>query len=457
VITHRLSTFVSASFLTLAAAARAAGQAPAAAPEAGRAAFADPVLEGLVAEALEKNPDVAASAAAADAARFRIAPAKTLPDPFLAFNYQNDGWAFSLGERDMTFLGVMVSQPLPWPGKLRLAGEEAALRAEEVATGEVGRTRLAIEARVRRAYYEYLLAQELLALIEQRGQSWGAISEIARSRYAAGLGVQQDALRAQVEVLRLDESRADQRALLANRRAELNRLLSRRQDAPIETDQRLEFRPQVPELPALLAGARERSPELAALSRGIDAGGSRILLARKEFLPDFVASGGPMYRGGLDPMWQAGLGVTLPIHTGSRQKARLAEAEAELRSARGRASSAALELELRTRERFENLDAALRVARLYREGILPTDQLSLESAVASYRAGRVPFVTVLEALNSLYADRALYLTRLAEAEKWRVAIDEADLQPTAAMAAAPAAAPGPASGTSGAMGSPAMR
>ena len=66
---------------------------------------------------------------------------------------------------------------------------------------------------------------------------------------------------------------------------------------------------------------------------------------------------------------------------------------------------------------------------------MPTDQISLESAIASYRTGKVPFVTVLEALNTLYADRAIYLTRLTDSEKWRVAIDEADLQSTSGMAA----------------------
>jgi outer membrane protein TolC len=381
-----------------------------------------------VSEALAKNPDVAASTATAEAAGFRIAPAGTLPDPFLSFNYQNDGWAFSLGQEDMTFLGAMFAQPLPWPGKLRLAEEEAALRAEEIRAGTVGRTRLTVEARVRRAYYEFLLARELLDSIESRSRSWREISVIARERYAVGLGVQQDVLRAEVEVLRLDETRAEQTARVANRRAELNRLVGRPQEDPLETDQRLEYRPEAPDLDALLRAVREKSPELAAMALGIEADRSRVTLLKKELLPDFVASGGPMYRGSLEPMWQVGLGITLPIYAGSRQKPRVAAADAELRSNQSRASSAASDLELRTRQRYENLRAALRVARLYRDGILPTDELSLESAAASYRSGKVPFVSVLEALNTLSLDRTLYLERLAESEIWRVAIDEADLE-----------------------------
>ncbi len=121
-------------------------------------------------------------------------------------------------------------------------------------------------------------------------------------------GLEQDVLRAQVEVLRLDEGRFDETARVANRKAESsNRLLGRPHDAATLRRLRIEFREEVPDLPALLEAVRERSPELAALERGTEeADRSRIQLTKKEFLPDFVASGGPMYRGGLDPMWQSG-------------------------------------------------------------------------------------------------------------------------------------------------------
>jgi cobalt-zinc-cadmium efflux system outer membrane protein len=434
---------------------RAQEKAPSPAAPGVRVASPDPALDALVAEALQKNPELTGAVASSEAAQLRIEPAQTLPDPFLSFNYQNDGWSPSLGTKEMTFLGAMFAQPLPWPGKLKLAGEEARSRAGEVQEGVVGRARLAVEARVRRAYYDYLLAREELELIEDRSRSWREISEIARDRYAAGLGVQQDVLRSQVEILRLDEARADQNARVTVRRAEVNRVVGRPQDTVIETTARLSFRAEMPEWPALLRAVDERSPELAGVSRAIEAARLRVSLAKKDFLPDFVASGGPMYRGALDPMWQVGLGITLPIHVGSRLRPRQAAAEADERSEEARAASTRSELEFRTRERFENLGAVLKAARLYHEGVLPVDQLSLESALASYRTGKVPFVTVLEALNGLYADRSLYLARLAEAEKWRLSIDEADLQESSGMAGrATAAAPAMGSaGAASAMGS----
>jgi len=452
-IRNRIATLVSIALFAAVAPVPARQMPPQTSSPEGRATSPDPYLDGLVLEALRQNPEIAGAVSSAEAARFRIAPARTLPDPFLSFNYQNDGKSPSLGKQDMTFLGAMFSQPLPWPGKLRLAGEETHNRAEEVKEGTVGRARLAVEARVRRAYYDYLLARALLELVEDRSRSWREIADIVRERYAVGIGVQQDVLRAQIEVLRIDEARAEQEAQVANRRAEVNRVLGGLQKTEIETPAHLALRSDVPGLPALLQAVRDRSPELAAVSRAIEAARLRVSLAKKDFLPDFVVSGGPMYRGGLDPMWQVGVGITLPIHAGSRQRPRLAAAEADLRSEQARAASTRLELEFRTRERFENLAAVLKVARLYDEGVLPVDQLSLESAIASYRTGKVPFVTVLEALNTLYADRSIYRTRLAEAEKLRVAIDEAGLQAGAGMApAASATAPGAMGSTGAAIG-----
>jgi hypothetical protein len=88
------------------------------------------------------------------------------------------------------------------------------------------------------------------------------------------------------------------------------------------------------------------------------------------------------------------------------------------------------------------------VATLYSEKIVPLDQLSYESALASYQSGKVPFITVFDAVNALYADRASYLGRLAEAAKWRVAIDEASLQ-AGAMGASPSMAAASSSTTAG--------
>jgi outer membrane protein TolC len=327
-----------------------------------------------------------------------------------------------------TWLGFMYSQPLPWPGKRGLEKQAAESDAKALEAGLVGRTALSIEANVRRAYYDLLLARAILQLIEERRSSWQQIEGVVRERYTVGLGAQQDVLRAQVEVLRIDEAVAAQQAIVASRVAELNRLTGWPQDTPLETVQTLTLRGGVLDAASLIEAVKRRSPEIAAARQSIATGELRVSSARKAYKPDFVANGGPMYRGDLDPMWQVGVGISLPIFRKSKQDSRLREAEELLNASGSAVRSIEQTLELRTRERLANLEASQKIAKLYHEGVLPLDELSLESAIASYQTGKLPFVSVLEALNTLYGDRETLLSRSAEIEKWRVAIDEADLQ-----------------------------
>jgi outer membrane protein TolC len=416
--------------LTRDAVAATAGGPVAGAPAPGHAMLSDPQLDALVAEALRMHPDVARAKALVLAAQARVAPAGALPDPFLGTTYQIEGNNFGLGSMPDTWLGFMYSQPLPWPGKRGLEKQAAESDAKALDAGLVGRTALSIEAEVRRAWYDLVLARSSLRLIEERRQSWKQIEGVVRERYSVGLGAQQDVLRAQVELLRIDEAVAAQQAIIASRVAALNYMTGRPPNAPLETPETLVPRHVELDSAAVLEAAWSRSPEIAAARQSIETGQLRVSSARKAFKPDFVVNGGPMYRGDLEPMWQVGFGISLPIFRKSKQDFRLREAE-ELESAsNSELQSVVQTLALRTRERLANLEAAQKVAKLYSEGVIPLDELSFESAIASYQTGKIPFISVLEALNTLYADRETLLARSAEIEKWRIAIDEADLQPS---------------------------
>jgi outer membrane protein TolC len=416
-----------------------------------RATPPDASLDAIVRTAIENAPELAAARANVEAAKRRVEPSRTLPDPSLSTTYQNDGRAFSLGKAEGSFVGLMLTQALPWPGKLALAGRAAESEARSLEMGTLGRAGLEIEARLRNAWYDLVLARALDRLIEERRETARQIEATTRDRYAAGLAVQQDVIRAQVELARIDELKAGQRATIASRLAEVNRLAGHPQDAPLDTPADLPGLAPIPSPASLVASALQRSPEATSARQGIETGRLRVGLAQKAFRPDFVVSGGSMYRGNfaMGPMWQVGVGISLPVWTNKRQQNQLAEAEANVVGQAAETDVIARELELRTRERIAQLETANDVAQLYRDKIVPLDQLSFESALVSYRSAKVPFVTVLDAVTTLYADRASYLSRLAEAAKWRVAIDEVSLQPSAAGGSASMAAPATSGAASG--------
>jgi outer membrane protein TolC len=391
----------------------------------------DPLLKALLVEASAHSPDLAAAREAAAGARARPEQAGALPDPMLSVVYTNDGWSPSFGSRDMTALAVMWSQDLPFPGKRSLRANIASLEAD-VADQRLARAELSLAAAVQRAYYGLLQSRDGRELVHEQGEVWREIEGVARARYAVGQGAQQDVLRVQVEVTRIEQLAAEQAAEEELRLAELNRLLGRPAEAALETAAHLMPRPKAPELAEALAQARAKSPELKAARLGVERDRAAVGLARRDFKPDFTVQAGYMNRGsrGIDPMWQAGVGVTLPLYRKKRERA-LAEAEAQLRGGERSVEAVELQLRFRTQERLAQMRAADRIAELYAKGVIPQDRMAVEAGIANYQAGKVPFVTVLESLASLYGDRTTYLRLLAGHARAEASLAAASLEATA--------------------------
>lgn len=450
-----ISRIVLASALagTLNAGARA-GTAQAQVPPAPAFAPAeDKTLAALVEEALARNPDLRAAQQAVRAARERPVQAAALADPVLGVRYTNEGWSPTLGEMPDANLALMISQDLPYPGKRRLRGLIATRAADEVEQ-QLVRARLSVAAAVRRAYSGILQARAVVDLTREQTDIWRQIEGVARVRYSVGQGNQQDVLRTQVELTRVGQALAEQQAEETIRIAELNRLLDRPAEKPLETSATVDAAAPAAALPVELERLRAISPELAAARIALERARLAVELAKKEYRPDFSVQGGYMNRGGLDPMWQAGVTVNLPLNRQRRASA-VAEAEALLAVTQSRVAATDLQLRLRTQERLAQLEAAQKITTLYREGIVPQDRMSVEAAIASYQAARLPFITVLEALTTLYGDRVTLVRVLAGQSRIRASLDEASLDPTSDLPAAAAAMASPgaaATNTGGAMG-----
>ena len=134
-----------------------------------------------------------------------------------------------------------------------------------------------------------------------------------------------------------------------------------------------------------------------------------------------------MPRGSLVPMWQATLGITLPIW--GRQSHAVSEGEA--RASAGQQGAQAVEqvVRLRAEERRIALETVLDTLQLYREGLLVQSRATAESTLSQYRVGKVTFASVLEANAGLVGDEDGYLQALAEAQRLAIAASEVSLDP----------------------------
>ncbi|MGH9392106.1 MAG: TolC family protein, partial [Vicinamibacteria bacterium] len=347
-------------------------------------------LFALLAEAAENSPALASARRALERVRTLPAQAGALPDPWVSFSYQNEGLGFTLGSEIMSFFRIGWSQDLPYAGKRSLRSG-VVLREVEIVEQQVERVRLDLLASVRIAYYRILGARDLLHLLREEEEIWRQIEGVARARYGVGQGAQQDVIRVQVELTRIEERRAE---LTTDRRvslAELNALVGRPSDRPLDSAGALLMRPLERSLDQAIEASRAKSPELRAARIGIERARQGVSLAETERKPDFRVMGAYMSRGGLPGMWEAGLDVRLPLYR-ARWDAMLEDARASLREGESRLEALELTLRARTEQRHAQMEARERIAALYEEGIIPQDRLSVAAALASYRSGSVPFV-----------------------------------------------------------------
>ncbi|MFI5183844.1 MAG: TolC family protein [Vicinamibacteria bacterium] len=368
----------------------------------------DPTLDGLVATALRGNPELRAAEESLSAARARVPQAGALPDPVATVSYQNGGHGWSPGADNDTGVGIAVRQDLPFAGKRRLA-QEVETREAERAGHLVSRVRLSLVYRVRVTYAELLRVRENLVILEDQRRALHDIEELTRSRYAVGLAGQSDVLRAQAELARLGQARIHEEGQEASAVAELNRLLARPAGTPVEPAQRLVSlaeRPLgVPSLEEVLAGVDAMSPDVAADAAMVARSEAALQLARRMSKPDFSALASYLNRGSLPPIFAVDVGVALPLYKGRKQGQAVAEAEARLRSDQALGDAMRLRARAEAEKALADLRAAVGEAQTYTQGVLAVDALAVESAVAGFRAGKSPFVAVLEAHNALYKDR----------------------------------------------------
>ena len=419
-------------FPVLGAAQPAPPPSPGPASAAKAAPTEDAMLRALIQEVLENNSDLQRTQSLVEAEKERIPQAKALPDPSLGLGIQNDGFKrLQVGRMESSYYLVSVTQPLPWPGKRGLRGEIAALGVESQQTLRT-RTQLTLVADLKRAYYGLRLVRDQLALLDLQAGLLERAEGITKVRYEVGQGSQADLLRAQLERTRLREKRLGLDAEAGALLAEVNHLRRAGHDEPVATPPALgPFPlPVLEELESLLGRSESASPEIQAARLNFQQAERSLDLAKLERRPDFAVSAGLMPRGGLEPMWQLGFSIGLPVF--SRQKQQRAVAEQGWRRLAGGSELDSVRhmLRQRTEVRHVQLGLALETLRLYREGLLIQSEGSYSAALAQYEAGRTSFLAALEALNGWIADRSGYLQAQAQALSLAIAQEELALGPT---------------------------
>jgi outer membrane protein TolC len=377
-------------------------------------------LNSLVAEALEQNPEIKAMQRSYDVMRARVPQAKALPEPMLSYGYVGNATPippFDIQKGDPSSGRIVsLSQEVPFPGKLALKGRMAGVEAEaEWWTYE--QTRLNIIAEVKDAYYDFYYANKAIETITKNQELLGKFAKIAEAGYAVGKGIQQDVLKAQVEISKLTEQLAvlEQRGQIAE--ARLNSLLFREPETPMGKPQEIRPRDFSFSIAELNEAALANYPSLKAQRRKIDREQYKVRLARKDFYPDFSVALTYINRPGMPEMYGLNVGVKIPLYFWQKQRPAVFEATSSVSAERERLENITTVLFLKIKDRYLAVTTAQRLVQLYGTTIIPQSTLSLESAMAGYEASRVDFLTLIDNLVTLRNYELSYYEQLSNVEK----------------------------------------
>jgi len=355
-------------------------------------------LGDVIRLASERRDEIQAARARTRAGEARPTIVSALQDPMISPSL--DHLPFMLGGADVS---VTIEQQIPLSG-IRGHRRASALADVDRLRSEASRTTLDVGLQAVNAFLMVQERRRTAALVTEQLSFARDVVSAANARYASGTAPQSDVLRAEVEVARLE---AFARALVSEvhgAEAMLNTSLALDVESPVPPFAPLAVAQPPPSWSAIKTALSSR-PELAAGRAEVVRAEADIQVMRDMFRPMATIRTGPSYTMSDGKGWMAMVGVSLPIWRG-KLRAGVAEAQAM------RAMS---EADLRAMTRMIEGEAAVAVNRLHATrdrhtalttDVLPRARLAIEPAVAGYTSGRIPLVSVIEAVQALWLVQA---------------------------------------------------
>ena len=359
-------------------------------------------LDQLVNQALQANPDLKSAEARYKSYLARVPQAGALPDPMFMFGYSNvPRTSLALDQMEMSGIELGLSQEIPFL-KLGLMKKSARQMAESQKQSYAALKNFLV-SQVKQNYYDLWLWQKSIEIAGQNKSLLENLAEVASVKYSVGEGLQQDVLKAQVEVSMLLDKLLMLEEQKKTTQAKLNILLNRLPQDSIQVTEEpgfVDFPKSETELQEL---ALESNPELAGMQAMVKASQTEHQLAKREYLPDLDLGATYMIRKNrADDMLRGEdllsfrATINLPLYFWSRQSKKVSETKWQWQSSQSQLQQMSNQVKYQISSMFYEQQRAKKQVELYQTALLPQARQSLESARAAYQVNKVDFLTLLD-------------------------------------------------------------
>lgn len=373
-------------------------------------------LDALIEEARTNNPEIKAFAERVRAREARARVEGALDDPKLKIELEDlPKDSLSIGPGNAMMTRYTISQEFPFPGKRPLR-EKIALKEALSARAELRGREVDVVSMVKDAFYDYAYFTEAIKKTVGIRDTLSSMSSIAESRYSTGQVTQQDVIRANVEAVIVTNELIGLEAQKDIAAARLKSLLNRPQDQPFGEPAGLGKEKAAFELRELMDLAAKNSPEVRMIEAELEAGELEVDLAGKNSYPDFMVGVAPMQRDGRFDSYDLMFQMNIPIWRG-KYDSLSSEARANAGYLRSRLASVKNAKGFEVKGAAVEVEAAQRMIDLYETTLIPQVELAFDSALRNYQAGRIEFLSFLDAERELKRTRLDYLKAILEYRK----------------------------------------
>ena len=310
---------------------------------------------------------------------------------------------------------LSIEQLIPITGKNMVRGRIAAAEAFS-AFQEARRAQLDVIAKARATYFQLANAYDQLEINNKNLTSLKQIADISRSRYETGLETAANALIAETDYSKLQETRRDLERNLSDAQSQLNTLMNRDAFAPLGVPVAATANHAHLSVSQLHAITLAQRPEVQMARAKIDGEKSKLQLAHRAWIPDpALMVKGQRYNDAAEGVSEldAGVSFTIPWVNPSKYSAGVREAGANLEAAEQgleREQKEALRL---LRDQLAKVETFHHHVELFGDKLVPQAQQAFEATQLSYESGKATFLDWISAQRNLRDIEAMGREHLA--------------------------------------------
>jgi len=354
-------------------------------------------LDALVAEALERNPELKFYETEIRVAQAEAKNVTRLAPPELGagigYKRARDGNDRLLGDGVAWSMGL--KQPFEWPGR---TGLRKAIANRDVALAELGlvRFRSTLTGKVRALAHDLAVAQQRAASGRAVAERLRELRETLVARDPAGLTPLLETRVIEASEVKAEHTAAEAEHDVEHLVIELNYWRGQPPTAPLRVSEAAPQFARPPKLEALYAAVATNNFDLRVRVAELEQQGFKVALARNERFPSFSVGPAISEERAGDRERIIGLAVSLPLPLWQNNRAKVDAAEAKRTQAEAALESAQRQLERDVADYWHKYEHALGVLRKWRPDIIAHFQEAAELADRHYRLGAVPLSTYVE-------------------------------------------------------------